>query len=183
MLIYIRHADKQYANGKSKKIKHDPGLTTDGKNESIKTAKNLYELYGKPDLIICSPYLRTRETAVLMNSIFESPCDIEIDINISEYLGNRSHEKLDVTNETFIYNPPHPETFNDMKKRVKIHNDLMIQNRKKIWIITHGLIIKQIFKLNYISNNDVIYPLYYIIIENQLSLFESLNCNLLNSSK
>lgn len=85
---------------------------------------------------------------MILNSVLENPLeDIKINVNLSEYLGNHNNVELDVTTATKIHNPPHPETFENMKKRVKKHV-LKVQKRANskelIWFITHGLIIKEI---------------------------------------
>jgi hypothetical protein len=122
--IYIRHADKQYKNMKSELFKHDPGITQLGVERSRKVAQKLIEQYGEPSKIVSSPFRRARETAMIMNMMLKNPLEeICIDINISEYLGNHANTPLDVTCATKFHNPPHPETFEDMKKRVKKHID------------------------------------------------------------
>ncbi len=149
--VYIRHAEKEYANGDSMLYKHDPGITDNGIEKSKMVAKHLVEQWGYPNFIIVSPFRRTRETASIMNNTLETPVKIIIDSKLSEYLGNHRTVPIDVTENTQLYNPPHPEIFNDMKKRVKKHHDdiiKFIENNNKtggvIWIITHGLIIKQV---------------------------------------
>ena len=148
--IYIRHADKQYKNMDSELFKHDPGITKIGVERSKKVAEKLIEQYGEPTKIISSPFRRARETAMVMNSILKTPFEeIVIDNSISEYLGNHADSPLDVTQATKVHNPPHPETFDDMKKRVKKHIDKMYKQdhdtpKGVVWIITHGLIMKQI---------------------------------------
>lgn len=148
--IYIRHADKSYGNiNNVEYFKHDPGITQIGVERTKSIASKLIEIYGEPSLIVSSPYRRTRETALVMNSMLKKPLEeIIIDIGISEYLGNHHHIALDVTHATLIHTPPHPETFEQMKTRVKKH----IQKLKKyskgiVWFISHGLIIKQIASL------------------------------------
>jgi broad specificity phosphatase PhoE len=175
MRIYIRHAEKEYDNGKAINYKHDPGITEIGKLGCIETAKELISKYGLPDLIICSPYRRARETANLMNSYLISigkPSIIYCDKSISEYLGNHRNVKLDVTEDTLKFNPPHPENFHQMKERVKTHNMNITQNyninMKRTWIITHGLIIKEIAKLYDIVPIKHIPPLGYYIPMRQI---------------
>lgn len=160
--IYIRHADKNYTNGSAEYFKHDPGITEIGVERAKKIAIKLIELYGKPSRIVSSPYRRTRETSIIMNSMVSPPLpEIEIDSNISEYLGNHNSSELDVTIQTKIHKPPHPENFEQMKSRVKKHVEMNLSNQPKIreiesvkrydknstgvtWFVTHGLIIKQI---------------------------------------
>ncbi len=149
--IYIRHADKEYVNGDANMYKHDPGITDSGVRKTIMVAQHLIEQWGLPDLIVSSPYRRTRETAEIMQRVTIAQgkkVNIYIDSDLSEYLGNHRTTPIDVTESTLVYDPPHPETFLEMKDRVRSHNDKIssfIQNSNGvIWIITHGLIIKQV---------------------------------------
>lgn len=144
-IIYIRHADKDFSNGNSEYFKHDPGITEIGVERSKKIATQLIELYGEPNQIISSPYRRTRETSLILNSMLKNPLEeIKIDADLSEYLGNHNDVALDVTVPTKIHNPPHPETFEQMRKRVKKHLANFRKREGVIWIVTHGLIIRQI---------------------------------------
>jgi broad specificity phosphatase PhoE len=112
-------------------------------------AQYLLEQYGKPEMIIVSPYRRTRETANVMKSVVENTVPLIIDTDVSEYLGNHRTVPIDVTESTLIHDPPHPETFVEMKARVKKHHNKITsyckaKERGIIWIVTHGLIIKQV---------------------------------------
>lgn len=170
MRIYIRHATKQYDNGKSQNYSHDPGITEDAKNDTLDIAKKLISEFGIPNMIICSPYRRARETALIMNSYLESINEKKIiycDVKISEYLGNHRNDKLDVTNETLIFNPPHPENFYQMCQRIKLHDSYMNQNYNQnniIWIISHGLIIRELAKLYSITLSKQLQPLEYFVL-------------------
>lgn len=152
-LVYIRHADKEYVNGNSPIYKHDPGITTKGVEKTKKVANHLIEKWGIPERIVVSPYRRTRETGIVMNKIIENKkTPINVDNDLSEYLGNHRFVTIDVTDETIYHDPPHPESFLDMKIRVKRHHKNMVEYSKNkkcgvVWLITHGLIIKQIASL------------------------------------
>lgn len=151
-MIYIRHAEKEYKNSDAEFYKHDPGIKEIGVERARKIALKLIEIYGEPTKIVSSPYRRTRETAMIMNMMLKNPFEeIMIDANLSEYLGNHYHVPIDVTTATKIHNPPHPETFDEMKKRVKRFMDKNKNENSKeiVWVITHGIIIKQI--ANYIG--------------------------------
>lgn len=147
--IYIRHADKEYANGDASRFKHDPGITTDSIAKARMVAKHLVNQWGPPDRIILSPYRRTRETAAIMNSVLGKKVPMHVDTDIAEYLGNHRNVPIDVTESTLVHQPPHPESFSQMKSRVKTHHNRITTYGKKkkrgvIWIVTHGLIIKQV---------------------------------------
>ena len=152
--VYIRHASKQYANGDADIYKHDPGITDIGALRAKMVAKYIIDLWGEPERIIVSPYERTRETAKIMKSVCKTDTPIHIDSDVSEYLGNHRNVPIDVKESTLIHCPPHPETFTELKNRVRLHHDKItkyVKNKNKhkgiIWIVTHGLIIKQIASL------------------------------------
>lgn len=155
--IYIRHADKEYANGDASMYKHDPGITDVGCKKAAMMANHLIDRWGIPNLIIVSPYRRTRETAIAMRSVIKKlkpdlKVQISIDTSLSEYLGNHRAVPIDVTESTMVYNPPHPESFTEMVNRVKTHHNNITGYMEKrsglvIWVITHGLIMRQVAKL------------------------------------
>ena len=155
--IYIRHADKEYANGDATLYKHDPGITEKGIEKAKMVAKHLVEQWGVPDRIIVSPYRRTRETAKVMKASLIEPgilrkIPVNVDRDVSEYLGNHRTTPIDVTESTLVHDPPHPESFSEMKTRVENHNNKINKYVKKnggvIWIVTHGLIMKQVAYLS-----------------------------------
>lgn len=151
MRVYIRHADKEYNNGKADLYIHDPSITENSETHCYLKACELISRYGLPFVIVTSPYLRTRETAVRMAEYIKTKyginIPIKVDIRLSEYLGNRQTEKLDVTDDTNKYKPPHPENFHEMDSRVRWHNDIyckLDEYPEVVWFITHGLIINRI---------------------------------------
>jgi len=152
MRIYIRHAKKMYRNGRSETFAHDPSITQEAPDEICKYGRSLCALYGPPSLIICSPYYRCRQTALLLNSQLASKVPIKCDPRISEYLGNHSNSTLDIHEETAIHNPPHPERLPEFEHRVRIHNDTMRdfdRTKTVIWVVTHGFVINQL--MNYLG--------------------------------
>jgi len=163
MRIYIRHADKCYYNGSlSVSIyRHDSGITDLGRERARDLATKLISKWGMPKKVICSPYKRTRDTAqeMMLNVSIDVP--LYCDINISEYLGNKRTEALDVEEQTSCWNPPHPEFLWMMKERVKKHNDMFQsfdESDEVIWIISHGIIIQQlIYLLQYQTKNKIPY--------------------------
>lgn len=176
MRIYIRHGDKAYDNGhpppgSSRKPAYDPPLTHKGKKKAVLLAEELLKKYPIPTRIITSPYLRARQTAIAMASVVVkkySPCTIAInyDRNLSEYLGNHRNAILDVTSTTAKCHPPHPETFKKFRDRVKRHYTESIDlPGEVIWIITHGIIIKEIIREHY-TRKAVPY-LGYITVESK----------------
>lgn len=151
IIVYIRHAPKQFKNGQSATYSLDPPLIPGAQLQITTLAQRLISSYGTPDVILSSPFLRTRQTAEIMSTMCDEKVPIHCDMTVSEYLGNHATRKLDVHPTTKQFNPPHPENFTDFRKRIKLHFTKLFtidlpQNHPVIWVITHGIVIQQIAK-------------------------------------
>lgn len=164
-MLYIRHAEKAYGNGKSAEFSLDPHLTESGREASKVKFKYLVEKYGIPEKIVCSPYLRARETAQIAREIILNitgdKLEISCDPLIGEYLGH--HKNKDISSclhkETLIHNPIPPEQWKQYSSRVRKH---LRSAKSNIWYITHGLVIDSIaffngIKIPYPSELEGIY--------------------------
>ena len=181
MRLYIRHAEKEYNNGHSILLKHDPGLTELGRLQAEETCKLLLKLLGRPHVIVCSPYKRARETAIIMAAIIGNDIEIKCDIRLAEYVGNHKDRGLDVDDDTRSYNPPYPESFYQMDDRVRRHNDDMAEldeSNRIVWFITHGIIVNRLANcLGYTIHKYPAY-LFTMVIEKQ----ETLKCSIIQNS-
>jgi broad specificity phosphatase PhoE len=149
MRIYFRHGEKEYANGHNKIYKFDTPLKDTAHTDIEAYALYLIAEYGAPSAIICSPYLRTRQTAEIMNSCLEERVQIYCDPLLSEYLGHHRDQPLDVYPETEIFKPPHPETWKDLERRSIEHYESFShydEAEDVFWFITHGTVISCITK-------------------------------------
>lgn len=143
--VFIRHAEKQYKNGKANIFSHDPAIV-DGQKLNIQAlVNNLKRSHGNPDLIITSPYLRCRQTTQEIVKCLNVNVPIRIDNRISEFLGH--HKSQDVHHETMKHNPPHPEIYKQFEGRVMDFYMSVSEDNRNIWIISHGIVMKTIFKL------------------------------------
>jgi broad specificity phosphatase PhoE len=176
--VWIRHAEKMYNNGfpVNGGKKHDPGIIVD-KDVFLHVGMLVDELvitWGKPDRIIVSPFLRTRQTCSLIcNSLAEkykvSP-KIEYDTDIGEYLGfcksNQLNEIADVENETrSLYSFPIKlrESLQDLNKRVYQHIKRIFTLEENIWVVTHGIVISRVYSNLYNAKLERPKPLEYIV--------------------
>lgn len=150
--IYIRHADKLYENGKSTEKVYDPQIKKDQYSLIIKTVNNLVKNYGVPRYIICSPYLRTRMTAVIMlNEIKQkygkNMVELKCDNLLSEYLGHQTvniPKYYDFHFETMSFNPPLFENMCQFERRVGLHDfiyEFLDCKAYPVWFITHEFFI------------------------------------------
>lgn len=161
-ILWIRHGNKLYCNGKAPEgyHQHDPPLKDDAKDEIYKKVDTLIKEFGFPDKVICSPFLRTRQTVekilerlFLINVKRASNIIVEMDMNISEYLGFQKpyFEEADIHDETkklaktkiFL-----GESLNKLNSRVKDHIsklNLFEDKEEIIWVITHGIILNNVY--------------------------------------
>lgn len=88
------------------------------------------------DIIICSPYLRCRQTAFLF-----SKENIYVDVRLSEY---RRYKKGNLDASTLLYpNIPLDENWTDFTQRVDDFCDYLFRNLTcNALIITHGIVIR-----------------------------------------
>ncbi len=153
-MLYIRHAEKEYKNGKNEEFSLDPDITEKGKIESLNKFKLLVDKYGVPEKIITSPYLRTRTTAEIAQSvIFEQKnihVKIEYDNQLGECLKNQRDKDLNIClrPETLIHNPIPSENLNEYNNRIYNHTKKAQYNT---WYITHGFNISTIASIKKIK--------------------------------
>lgn len=132
-VIFIRHADKGIITD------DDPLLP--GQESKVKHWSNqLVSIYGEPDYIMCSPYLRTRQTAELLSNNHH----IHIDPILSEYQ-KASGGPYYIRTDTLAYNPPIGDTKETIFERVKLAHDKYIG--KNLWLICHGCFHSNLSKL------------------------------------
>jgi phosphohistidine phosphatase SixA len=166
--LYIRHAEKEYKNGKNEEFSLDPDITEEGKISAFNKFKLLFATYGAPERIITSPYLRTRTTAEMARSvIFEQTniyIEIEYDNQLGECLKNQKDKDLDIClrPETLIHNPIPSESLKQYNNRIYAHTK---KSQYNTWYITHGF---NIYTIASIKKCKIKYPaeLCGIMIEN-----------------
>lgn len=161
-ITWIRHGEKNYSNGHAPigYHNHDPPIKENVKEKISNLCENLKEKHGLPEKIICSPFLRTRETAYLIREyLIENEKiypGIYIDNDISEFLGwgNPKGDFADISSQTEFFIKPilGTEKLKDVKKR-SINHIKNVDRNKNILIITHGIIIGFLYK--YLTGNNL----------------------------
>jgi len=183
--IWIRHVEKLYKNGKGDihdktQYQHDPGIKIE--EDTFKKIEelvfNLVKNHGTPKYIYCSPFLRTRETMNLILEILDKKYKtyptIVYKTEIAEYLGFckrfDSKEKADIhpdTKKIFNFAIFLGESLNHFKERVYNHFKEIKDNNDNIWIVTHGIVISNIFNHYNGFNIERPKPLDYIVFKEQ----------------
>ncbi len=154
-MLLIRHAQKEYANGKSSTYEFDPDITDKGRELAKEKFQQLVKDHGKPNLIVSSPFYRARQTVNILRELVDVP--IIVDREIGEYLGNQQGKNIvkGLREETISAYPIVSETFNQFTNRIKKYTKSIENIDMNIWVITHGLVIQTIAKT---TGNKINYP-------------------------
>ena len=148
--MFVRHSYRQYRNNKSPngKLQHDSPIMNGYEREIVPKFLYNFDNYGYPDKIICSPFLRTRQTAKIIKHIVPAGVEIIIDKDVEEFLGfQRPRGGIpDLDEDTKKYTNPKlgVETFNDIKKRSEKYYEKIKNPDENILIVTHGIFISQL---------------------------------------
>jgi broad specificity phosphatase PhoE len=153
VLIYMRHAED---NERDSTLAHDAKITKHGKKACIKTTKRLVELYGYPKRILCSPFLRARQTLKeLLTALKEidkekyKKLDTRIDRKLGRFFTPSQQRNPEIRESTEKYNPPvyeHVTSFVDrLESQVNsCYRRGYFESKDVTWCISHGLAIKKI---------------------------------------
>lgn len=145
VIIFIRHGEKAYRNGRSAIYAHDPPLTKRGEDKCADVSTDILK-YGTPNIVYSSPYLRCRQTMECLLKRAQSKPEIIIDNRIAECLVRQSY--MQVHDETAKYNPPHEKDYRDVEKRIDdFYQDVSKGHKDKvIWVVTHGIVVNHVHK-------------------------------------
>ncbi len=156
--IVIRHTEAEHNVNKVLNeptfcnIRKSIHLTAKGVAEAKKISRELRD--QTIDLIMASEFLRTQETAKLINSHHNIPLVIDPnlnDINPGVFTGKLYSKLTDLRNNSdqpYLVKPENGESYQDVENRVtklfeKLNQDY---KNKTIVIVTHGAVIRTIYK-------------------------------------
>jgi broad specificity phosphatase PhoE len=149
-LMFVRHSYREYRNGKSPNgtLQHDSPIMTGYRREIVFKFLYNFDVYGYPDKIICSPFLRNRQTAKIIKHIVSPDVEIFIDKDVEEFLGWQKPKGgiPDLDEETKKYTDCKLgiENFEDIKKRTEKYYEKIKNPDENILIVTHGIFISQL---------------------------------------
>lgn len=149
MIIFIRHADD---DGSDPIYEHDPRITERGDKKARNISLKLLDQYGCPDIIFCSPFRRTIQTAKTMKKLCGKRTSIYVDNNLSRYFCKREKANPRVDPGTKKYKAPIYESWDDFERRVDKHLRMLrkedfVKRDDVIWCITHALVYKRVAKV------------------------------------
>lgn len=181
LIYFVRHGEsEQNAEG----IRQGPKgfLSEKGVLQVIDTAKRFPQGRGKPQIIIASPYERTKETADIIGkelNLRVEFCDLLVERrNPSEIVGRKGDERdvrliVDQIDKSFHddnLRVSDEENFADLKERAKkLLEYIATRKEKQIIMVTHGIFLKMV--ISYMLYGENLSASLY----NTLSFFNPMN--------
>jgi broad specificity phosphatase PhoE len=181
LIYFVRHGETE---NNAKGIRQGPegSLTEKGREQALTTAKRFPKHKGHPQIIIASPYQRTKETAEIIAKELKMRVkysDLLVERrNPSEIVGHSGGERevraiidrIDKSYHADDLRYSDEENFSDLKARAKKALVYIGRKRqKRIIIITHSIFLKMI--ASYIIHGDELSASEY----NNLSYFNPIN--------
>lgn len=156
IIYFVRHGET-ILNAKGIRQGPDGALTEKGRKQAEETAKRFPKEKGRPEIIIASPYERTKETAGIIAQELNMPvkyCDLLVERrNPSEIIGKSGSDPevkkiVDLIDKSFHEDNlrySDEENFTDLKERAKKLLKYISKIRKKrIIMVTHGIFLKMV---------------------------------------
>lgn len=156
LIYFVRHGETEF-NAKNIRQGPEGSLSEKGREQALATAKRFPKNKGRPQIIIASPYERTRETAEIIAKELKMKVkylDLLVERrNPSEVIGHEGGERevreiIDRIDKS--YHPDNlrisdEENFIDLKKRAKkLLSYIRWRREKRIIMVTHGIFLKMV---------------------------------------
>lgn len=156
LIYFVRHGETEL-NAKNIRQGPEGSLSEKGREQALATAKRFPKNKGRPQIIIASPYERTRETAEIIAKELKMKVkysDLLVERrNPSEIIGHEGGERnvrqiVDRIDKSFHADDlrySDEENFMDLKKRAKKLLAYIARRReKRIIMVTHGIFLKMV---------------------------------------
>jgi probable phosphoglycerate mutase len=164
IIYFVRHGET-VLNAQNIRQGPDGPLTEKGRTQALETAKRFPKHGGRPQVIIASPYQRTRETAEIIAK------ELHMKVHYSELLVERKNpseiighwgeevfvkkiiDQMDKSFHTDNLRISDEENFVDLKARAKkLLRFIKWRSEKRIMLVTHGIFLKMV--VSYMLHGD-----------------------------
>ncbi|KKR61406.1 hypothetical protein A2643_00035 [Candidatus Nomurabacteria bacterium RIFCSPHIGHO2_01_FULL_39_220] len=156
IIYFVRHGETE-DNAKNIKQGSEGHLSAKGREQALSTAARFPKEKGRPQVIISSPYQRTKETAEIIASVLGMKVKYSKLLvekrNPSQIVGREGEERdvrqiIDRIDKSFHsdnFRYSDEENFIDLKKRAKkLLKYIARRSEKRIIMVTHGIFLKMV---------------------------------------
>lgn len=181
IIYFVRHGETEL-NAKGIRQGPEGPLTVKGREQALATAKRFPKHKGRPEVIISSPYQRTKETARIISEELKMPveyCDLLVERkNPSEIVGHEGSERdvrkivdqIDKSYHADDLRYSDEENFTDLKERArKLLMYITERPEERIIMVTHGIFLKMV--VSYMLHGEKLTASEY----NKLSFFNPID--------
>ena len=174
IINFVRHGETKN-NSLGIRQGSEGGLTEKGRVQALAAAKRFPRHKGRPQIIIASPYERTRETAAIIAK------ELHLKVKYCDLLKERKNPSeirwiflINVFSEKSYHDDDlrvsDEENFSDLKKRAKkLLNYITWRRQSRIIMVTHKIFLKMI--IAYMLHGDSLSAIEY----NNLSYFNPID--------
>lgn len=144
--ILVRHGESEGNRDRRFNTSHLTPLTELGREQARQAAERIAERF-QPELVIVSPYLRTRQTAAIIANYFRLPVEVEEDLR-ERHMGILAGQPYGLLTQdpTFdrsrfwLWRPAGGENFEDVKARSGRVLDRLAQSHRgrQVVVVSHG---------------------------------------------
>lgn len=170
-LVYIRHGHDAKTSHD-----HDEKLTRLGRRKARQLARQLVKKYGVPSAIFCSPFHRTRQTAIVMQKVVSSSVPVYTDVRLGRHFTKRQRaETAHLLRSTVKSGAIVQETNGDFHERVldQLYERLINDDQYKVvWNISHSLVLLKVANEMEIKRNKHVDYLDTVVVRQYLSLMD-----------
>lgn len=181
LIYFVRHGET-VLNAKNIRQGPEGPLSDKGREQATATAKRFPKENGRPQVIVASPYQRTKETAgIIANELNMSVeyCDLLVERrNPTEIVGHEGGEKgikeiidrMDKSYHADDLRYSDEENFSDLKERAKkLLEYITHRPEERLIMVTHGIFLKMV--VSYMLYGEKLTASMY----NNLSYFNPMN--------
>lgn len=154
MPTVFRHGEKAWVNNKKPTnvygYEYDPPLHSIQYNLEQSIKKEI-TIRGHPKIIYCSPYLRCRQTAEIIQRYIPY-VQIIIDPNLREFISHKHQSaNIEISPDTqqYLQYLPLIEDVSTLRHRLSKVIEQPYFDQPDVWIITHGFCIVHLYDLIY----------------------------------
>jgi broad specificity phosphatase PhoE len=181
LIYFVRHGETEF-NAKNIRQGAEGSLTEKGRAQALATAKRFPKEKGRPQIIISSPYQRTKETAEIIAG------ELKMQVKYSDLLAERKNpseivgheggerevraiiDRIDKSYHADDLRYSDEENFSDLKERAKkLLSFIKRRWEKRIIMVTHKIFLKMI--VSYMLYGDSLTASQY----NNLSYFNPID--------
>jgi len=181
LIYFVRHGETE-SNVQNIRQGSEGPLTEKGKEQALATALRFPKFKGRPQVIISSPFERTKETAEIIGK------ELKLKVKYSDLLKERRNpseiighwgdepgikqiiDRMDKSYHADDLRVSDEENFTDLKKRAKkLLGFISRRWEKRIILVTHGIFLKMV--ISYMLHGNKLTASEY----NKLSYYNPIN--------